>query len=485
MDILNKTIKKLSDAEYQDLLMQVSGKKKNKPYMVLETTRQRDVEDSEMMDLLQVNSSAYYTLKSRLNSKIAAILSKNVRNPISILMDEVTRVPAHLYGSNKEFSIRALKELEKQLIEYDLSSELIVVYKTLAQLHIYSEDFSHYDNLYKKHVAFSLAVSKAEGLYHKYIMKCGKYLANPETALMAEMENIRKEMYNICDLYESHRLFVLYNIVSTYHMLMNEKDQESLRSKELEVEKTLNEMNRIFNRYNLDTFYQNIKPLTDLLSFEYYQKAGNQIRANHYHERSLEHMEELTQMHAMSFHLARFMDAKLDKYIADGNLDSLTRFGEKFVAGLDIDMNETYQFITAKKYLAACKFYQRDNTGAAKTINDLRNRLSMKSISNTDIELKLFQALQYAMIGEDGLCSQIISSLKRQIRDNDDSFENARIFIKILKTAMKPADFRKKVKRIGELWSEFKEMNQNDKPMLQFLSLDEASMRKMANPIKE
>ncbi|MFM7176071.1 MAG: hypothetical protein ACKO0X_01460 [Bacteroidota bacterium] len=54
MDILNKTIKKLSDAEYQDLLMQVSGKKKNKPFMVLETTRNRDVEDSEMMDLLQV-----------------------------------------------------------------------------------------------------------------------------------------------------------------------------------------------------------------------------------------------------------------------------------------------------------------------------------------------------------------------------------------------------------------------------------------------
>ncbi len=99
MDVLNKTIKKLSEEEYQALLMQVSGKKKNKPYVVLETTRNRDVADSEMMEMLQVNASTYYTLKSRLNSKIAAILSKNVQNPISSLIDEVTSVPANLYGT--------------------------------------------------------------------------------------------------------------------------------------------------------------------------------------------------------------------------------------------------------------------------------------------------------------------------------------------------------------------------------------------------
>ena len=46
MDVLNKTIKKLSEEEYQALIMQVSGKKKNKPYVVLETTRNRDVADA-------------------------------------------------------------------------------------------------------------------------------------------------------------------------------------------------------------------------------------------------------------------------------------------------------------------------------------------------------------------------------------------------------------------------------------------------------
>ena len=39
MDILRKTIKKLTDAEYQALIHEVSGKRKNKPFMVLEAAR--------------------------------------------------------------------------------------------------------------------------------------------------------------------------------------------------------------------------------------------------------------------------------------------------------------------------------------------------------------------------------------------------------------------------------------------------------------
>ena len=140
MEVLNKTIKKLSDAEYNELVMQVSGKKRNKPYLILEASRSRDVSDDEMMEMLQVNPGAYYTMKSRLNNKIASILSDKVHSPVNVLMNEVAKVPAHLNGTNREFSIRALIDLEKQLIEYDLSTELInSSYKTLAQLHLYTD----------------------------------------------------------------------------------------------------------------------------------------------------------------------------------------------------------------------------------------------------------------------------------------------------------------------------------------------------------
>ncbi len=485
MDALNKTIKKLTELEYQDLLMQVSGKKKNKPYMVLETTRNRDIADSEMMELLQVNASTYYTLKSRLNSKIAAILSKNVQNPISTLVDEVTRVPAMLYGNNRDFSIRALKELEKQLIEYDLSAELIVVYKTLAQLHLYTEEYAHFDNLYKKHVAFSLAVSKAEGLYHQFLVKSGKYQLTREPADKEALINIKRELSNILELYDSHRLYVIYNIVRLYFMCAIDSSSEGLRTQELEVEQVLVEMNRIFDKYHLDTFYQNIRFITDFIYFEYYQKTGNQVRAGHYHDKGMVTLEELCPKHFLSFHIVRFLDSKVERYLSDGNIDKLIINNDKLFQHLDIDVREAYQFIALKRYQAICRFYQRDYTGAAKTINDLRNKISLKQYLQTDIECKLFQALQYCVIGEDGLCMQILSSLKRQIREQDSEYIPARMFIKLLKTALKPAEYRKKIRKITEMWAAFQQINHGPGKILPYVTLDEGVIRKMTNPIKE
>lgn len=52
--------------------------------------------------------------------------------------------------------VRALRELEKQLIEYDLNAELILVYKTLAQLHLYSEEYDVYETKFNKHVALAI-----------------------------------------------------------------------------------------------------------------------------------------------------------------------------------------------------------------------------------------------------------------------------------------------------------------------------------------
>jgi len=485
MDILNKTIKKLSEDQYQELIMQVSGKKKNKPFMVLETARQRDVEDSEMMQMLQVNPSTYYTLKSRLNSKIASILSKKVSNPISVLMEEVARVPANLFGTNKEFAIRALKELEKQLIEYDLSAELIIVYKTLAQLHAYSDDYHYYDQLYNKHVAFSLAVSKAENLYYLFAKKLGIYLLTRDQADLEEVILLKREMKNICELYQSHRLFIIYNMMHIYYLCSVSHKREGLKARELEIENIIKEMNGIFEKYSLDTFYQNIKCITDFMFFEFYQKTQNQVRADFYLQKITPVLSDITTRHAMCFYVVQMLNSRIDKFLSDGDVEKLCDMNNNLEKYFDIDSKEEYHFVSFKKFLAVSRFYQKDYAGAAKMINELRNVISLKQYLFTDVECKLFQALQYCIMGEDGLCLQIISSLKRQIREDETAFTSTHLFIKLLKTALKPCDYRKKIKKINELWLEFNQANNCETPVLKFLKLDETIIRRMTNPLKE
>lgn len=485
MDILNKTIKKLSDDEYQQLLQEVSGRKKNKPFMVLETTRNRDVEDSEMMDILQVNPSAYYTLKSRLNSKIASILSRKVQNPIQTLMDEVTRVPAHLFGSNREFSIRALRELEKQLIEYDLNAELILVYKTLAQLHLYSEDYEYFENKFNKHVAFSLAVSKAENLFFRFIKQLGNYQLHPSETDLEEVIMMKRELSNICELYDSHRLFVLYNIARIYYLCNIPHKIDGLKARELEIESILQKMTQIFDSYPMDTFYQNIKGITDLLYFEYYIRTGNTVRADFYLQRIHPQMPELMDKHIMHFFMVQFLRSKVLKYQIDGNIDHLQYQCDKLEREVDMDTSELYHFIALKRHIAIVKFYQKDYHSAARKMNELRNHVSLKSYMFTDVDCKLFQALQYCIMGDDTLCMQIISSLKRQIREQETEFTSSRHFMKLLRTALKPADYRRKIKRIAEMWTEFETMNKSMFPVLTYVKIDENIMRRMSNPIKE
>lgn len=485
MDILNKTIKKLSEEEYQQLIQEVSGKKKNKPFLVLETTRTRDIEDCEMMDLLQVNPSAYYTLKSRLNSKIAAILSRKVTNPIQSLMDEVSRVPAHLFGTNREFSIRALRELEKQLIEYDMNAELILVYKTLAQLHLFSDDFEFFENKFNKHVAFSLATSKAENIFFKLIKKLGVYQLNQQEADLEEVIMMKRELSNICELYDSHRLFVLYNVARIYYLCSVPHKVDGLKARELEIEGILQKMAQIFESYPLDTFYQNIKGITDLLYFEYYIRTGNIVRADYYLQRIHVQLPDLMEKHFMHFFVVQFMRSKVLKFMIDGNMDHLQLFSDKCEKEMDIDQSEAYHYIALKRCLATIKFYQRDFHGAARKINELRNQISLKQYIYTDVDCKLFQAFQYCVMGDDTLCMQIISSLKRQIRDNDTQFDSSRFLMKIFKTALKPADYRRKVKKLSEMWTEFETMNKGLFPVLTYIKVDENILRRMGNPIKD
>ena len=485
MDLLSKTIKKLSDEEYQALLAEVSGKKKNKPYMVLETSRMGQVDDGEMMELLQVNPSTYYTLKSRLNSKIAAILAKKVNNPISVLLSEVIRVPANLYGSNRDFSVRALKELEKQLIQYDLSSELIVVYKTLAQLNLYNEEYDKYELLYKKHVAFSLGVAKVERLYYEFIRYIGDFRLSKLESDKKKLSELLDELSNFCELYDSHRMFVFYNIANIYYMCIVEEDVEILKNKEIEIENVLKEMSNIFEKYNLDTFYQNIKFLTDLLLFEYYTKTKNQIRAEHYLEKINPDIDVICPQHISHFYVVEFLNAKIEKFLSDGSIDRLIELNSRLEENIDIDSAETYHYIAYKKYKAICKFYQKDFSGAARIMNELRNELSMKKYLFTDIECKLFQALQYCIMGEDGLCTQLISSLKRQIKPSEEQYASTRLFIKFLKTALKPAEYRRKIKKVNEQWLEFTQANTGKYAILTFLKLDEGLIRRITNPIKD
>lgn len=495
MEKLNKLIKKLSEQEYQQLLTDIVGKKKDKPYLMLEATRNQNFDDSEMMNFLESNPSSYYTIKSRLNSKIASILSQEVYNPIGILAERVSKAQANLYGTNKPIAIKALLDLEKELLEYDLQDELITVYKTLARLHLYDENQYHlYQQKYDRHVAYSLSVSKAEDLFYEFIQQLGHYQLTRKPEDLEVLKRIRREIANIRELYESHRLFVLSNMMRIIYWYNTPYKLEKLKEKEIDTESILQEIEEILNDHPLDTFYQNITPLVDFMFFQYYQQIQNQVRADKYYKKIKPEVVELSQKHFMTFFIIQFLEGKVNRYLAkpsaERHVDKLIDLNEGLKNNFEVHKDEVYHYAGYQRFLAICKFYERNYRAAAKQINDLRNEFPSKQFIYFDIEIKLFQALQYVILGEDELYIQLLSSINRQITENTSlekaNWEKAKIFVKLLKAVSKTTDLRNKIKNISLVWEEFKEANENDEEQfLWFVQLDEHTIRTMANPLKE
>lgn len=484
METLNKTIKKLSEAEYQELLSAVAGRKNNKPYLVLEAARKENFDEGQMMDMLGVNPSTYYTLKSRLNERIAQYLSSNVKNPISVLKEKVAMVPAMVFGNDREVGIRALKNLEKQLIEYDLSNELIIVYKALARLSMYNGDYNFYEKEYNRHVAYSLAVVKAEDLFYDFVKRAGNYLLTRDERDKEAVEANLRELTNISELYQGHRLFVMYNIVRIYYLTIFSK-ADNLRSLEMEIDTILQQIRKNFEKYELDTFYQSIRFLVDYLYFEYYQKTGNAVRAEHYYKIINKDVPEVAFKPVFSFYVTQFLQSKVERYLQTTNITDLTDINSELESNFDVTIDEPYPYIAFRRFMAISKFYEGDFSASARVINNLRNEMSLKKYLYTDVEYKLFQAMQYCFMGEDGLCSQLLQSVKRQINDEDANYETATVFIKMLKTAIKPEEFRKKVRKLTEIYNSFAALANGTNKMLWYVKLDESLIRKMANPIKE
>jgi hypothetical protein len=168
---LKNIIKQLSDEDFESIYQSLIESSAEKSAFLLRSIREKQQSDSKIMDELGVNTNAYYTLRSRLNQKIEEYLLQQMENPRTDILKKVANINETIFTKKKAIAIATLKKLEKELLDYDLSNELTIVYKSLKKLHINSADYFNYSQLYNRHVAYTLAVDKAEELLAEYFKK--------------------------------------------------------------------------------------------------------------------------------------------------------------------------------------------------------------------------------------------------------------------------------------------------------------------------
>lgn len=446
---LKNIIKQLSEEDFVAIYDSLIGSSADKSAYLLQAMREKQRSDYKIMEELDVNTNAYYTLRSRLNQKIEEYLLQQMENPRTDILKKVANINEIIFTKKRAIAVATLKKLEKELLDYDLSNELTIVYKFLKKLHINTADYFNYSQLYNKHVAYTLAVDKAEDLLAEYFKKYGNYsLSGDETSKM-ELMLMSKEMNNVCSLYKSHRLYVYQSCVNIYHRLYVEKEETMVDDLE-PIEDIIVNVQKIFEDYSLDSIYYHLRIVFEYLKLEYYDHYKVYRKAENYFEEVNDSCADLLSNYTLFTNPAQFLLTKIKRHVRIGTVEEMYDENEGIFHEYEPDKNDVPNYVTYVIYRSLSCYYKKKYDEAARWVNNLLNELSLKKFPSAQLEVKTVLALQYCMVRDYDLFNQLINSIQRQIRlMGKDDCEHVVIFTKILKISISDSKKNKKSKIEG------------------------------------
>jgi hypothetical protein len=444
---LKNIIKQLSEKDFKAIYDSLIESNAEKSAYLLKSLRERQLSDNKIMTELDVNANAYYTLRSRLNLKIEEFLMGQLESPRTDVLRKVANINEVLFTKKKAISVATLKKLEKELLDYDLANELTVIYKSLKKLNINSPDYFQYSQLYNRHVAYMLAVDKAEDLLADYFKKYGDFMLNGGEVEKLGLSLLMKEMQNVGKLYESHRLYVYQSSMYIFHRLFVEVDDNMQQDGE-SIEDIFDKVQKIFESYHLDAIYYHLNLVFEFLKLEYYNHYKVYRQAEKYYEEVNDACANLMVNYSTFTFPAQFLISKLERHLRTGTELELYAENESIFLDYEVDMMDIPKHIIYIVYRAISSYYVGKFDESAKLINGLLNDVSLKKYPYAQLEIKTLLALQYTLMRDFELFNQLSNSIQRQIRlFGKESCENIQLFLKILKIATSEAK-KEKAKKI-------------------------------------
>jgi hypothetical protein len=433
---LKNIIKQLSASDYQSIHDSLMQSNAEKSAHLLKFIRERQMSDAKVMEELDVNTNAYYTLRSRLNQKIEEYLLAQMESPRTDLLKKVANINDVVFSKKRAIATATLKKLEKELLDYDLANELTIVYKTLKKLHLNTPDHFAYSQQYNRHIAYMLAMDKAEDLVAEYFKKYGQYFLSGSDVEKFGLQVLFKEISNVCNLYKSHRLFVYFSLVNIYHRLFVDT-RETDNEDEEPIEDILQNVEKIFEDYSRDSIYYNLNVVFEFLKLEYYNFYKVFRKAERYFDEVNFNAALLLSNYNLYTFPPQFLLSKSDRAVRMEMENALYEENKTLFADYEVDLNDIPRHIIYIFYRSASCYYAEKYDEAARYLNNLLNDLSLKRYPQAQIEIKLFLALQYCLLNDYDLFNQCVNSIQRSIRISDKSnSDHVQIFIKILKTSL-------------------------------------------------
>lgn len=479
---LKNLVMQMKDAEFEAFSYQLKESKADKFYNLFYFLKEDKLSEEEIAENLKVNSNAYYTLKSRLYTKIQEFLTSDITGNKMDLLRTVANIPVLLYNTPRETALAVLNKLEKELIEFDMPYELTDVYNSLKKLHLHSPKYYEYTQLYNRHVAYTIALDKAEDLLARFVSLTAEYYMSRSKESLELLWLIKKEMKNLCALYASHHLTIYKNILDISFALFVPLP-EAIEEDEA-VEDLLIATEKILKNYPKDANYSFLYNVYNFLSFEYYHSLKQYKKEVQYFEVVNTHLPSFMYYNFCTFN-SKFLISKLERYVQLGLEKTLYEENKTLFAEYLPDPNDVPNFINFLKYMAMGAFYEENYNESVSILNRLLNEVSFKNFAHAEVEVKLLLALSYSMVNKYDPAFSLLRSVSRKLRELSDTqdLDNAVTFAKMLSMQMETSS-KSSEDKLLKLRDKFELLNQGNSRMLSFLKLDDAFIKILAKTIK-
>lgn len=450
-------VNQLTDKEFDELYKTFEDSKADKSAAFLKIIRKNPVNpEKEFLQQFDISASAFYVLKSRLNQKVEEFLMNRLGDKNLDVISRVIKANEKVFENSRQMSVGALNKLEKELIRLDFPSGLMIVYKLLQNLHCFdAEQSQYYHSQYKKQVAYTLAIDNANDIVMQFFKLFDSYCLSRKEEEFQQILRLMEKIDNLCHLYDSHRLLIYRSIVHLYAIIFLDITDEprcELESAENLFEVSINTL----NLYPEEPIYQHLHILFNFLRFSYYERK-HLDKSQIYFEILDYKIEEMITGFHLNAQLGLFLFSKIRYHQRNNTLGKLLQDVENYLSNFSVDTYRPTNYIFYQMFLAETYFVNKQYQRSNKILFGLRNTLSFRKYQHVDLEIKFLLAIGYIMTKEWELADQLMKTIQRQLRNEEDArYEHCKTLNKILTVASgnRSTTRKKNLEKLVPLWKE-------------------------------
>ncbi len=465
--MIRKVINQLNEENYEILYKELSANRGEKFSKMLELYRKNDKDHNAVREALGINVAAFYAMKSRLTDKVQEYLFRVLNDKRGNLLKNISSIPHLINSTPKATAIVLLEHLAEEIIKADLPRELIGVYNGLKKLHLHSDQYYHYQQLYNKSVAFTLATDKADEFLCTFNREVGEYLLSGDKTKIEILGQYLKELRHLNKVYDSHSLKAsLYLANISYALFVSESNE--IPETEETTEELLKLVLTILESHPENPKYFYWTRAWHVLNFEYYNKLKLYKNGLCSFEKVNSNISEFMLL-SHTCPTPQFLLSKIEYAISTKQTDVLLK--DSFLPEITFNHNPL-EYVYESLYKASCLFYSNKFLDASVVLNTCLNEMSFKNYPFAEFQVKLFQTLLLLLSGKNESAEIVFRSVSRKLQTEEFStqFPQAIGFSKLLKIAISD-NTASKAKKIDDAFANMKVLHAGSHPILNFVVL--------------